>query len=503
MQAAVPVSRYIVVSESQSRPVLVSAGRFEHTDLETLVEHARQELSSQGINVSRAVLLLPRGNVEVNSLQLPPSSEAELPELVANMLAQKADDASELVASDFLITDESEEETVPDSLTEPEQADLQKLHDVLTFSVPQSTVDDWSRRFKEQNLKLVGITFGGMGAVDLLSQVSTKPARTSLVVTTTDQDTDLAVVENGLPVLFRTIPRATGGERFVTEQLAGEIQRTLALVGHPDDEQTRVYLIGTMDEQESAATQLSDKLSLAVTLVNPFDQLSGDAEVDRRSRFANLIGTACAWNSERIAVDLLNPRKPKPKPSPWGRIGFWATVATLLLAIGGYLLWEKGDVQREEIAQKQIKFERLLKHAKKAQTKVKIAEAVAAWRASEISWLDELDYLSTKLPPASDATIGSLTMVAPGQPGKRGRMDMSVEVSDPSVRLAMEKSLRDIRHTPSSKRVTDASNRANSAWRFQTTVTVAPQPVVLQSPEEQPTPDTVEQETANSEVSDE
>ena len=501
MQAAVPVSRYIVVSESQSRPVLVSAGRFEHTDLETLVEHARQELSSQGINVSRAVLLLPRGNVEVNSLQLPPSSEAELPELVANMLAQKADDASELVASDFLITDESEEETVPDSLTEPEQADLQKLHDVLTFSVPQSTVDDWSRRFKEQNLKLVGITFGGMGAVDLLSQVSTKPARTSLVVTTTDQDTDLAVVENGLPVLFRTIPRATGGERFVTEQLAGEIQRTLALVGHPDDEQTRVYLIGTMDEQESAATQLSDKLSLAVTLVNPFDQLSGDAEVDRRSRFANLIGTACAWNSERIAVDLLNPRKPKPKPSPWGRIGFWATVATLLLAIGGYLLWEKGDVQREEIAQKQIKFERLLKHAKKAQTKVKIVEAVAAWRASEISWLDELDYLSTKLPPASDATIGSLTMVAPGQPGQRGRMDMSVEVSDPSVRLAMEKSLRDLRHTPSSKRVTDASNRANSAWRFQTTVTVAPQPVVLQSPEEPPpTPGTAEQETGNSEV---
>ncbi len=371
MQGSQPVSRYIVVREDTDRPLLVAAGRFEHDNLETLVEHARQELSTQGLKVSRAILLLPRGDVDVNSLQLPPATEDELPELVSNLLAQQADDSTELFANDFLVTGASQAGNVDTSSTESGSHESDgsatsdaSSHEVVTFSVPQATVDEWSQRFKEQGFRLQSVTFGGLGAVHLLGQVSTNPARTSIVVTTTDQDTDLAVVENGLPILFRTIPRATGGEQFVTEQLAGEIQRTLALVGHPDDEQTRVYLIGTLDEQEDAATLLSDKLSLAVTLVNPFDQLRGNVKVDRPSRFANLIGTACASNRDKLSVDLLNPRRPKPQPTAWSRYGFWGIVASLLLALGGYLLFEKGAEQRAEVEAKQIQFNRLVKRAK-------------------------------------------------------------------------------------------------------------------------------------------
>ena len=104
LQAAQPVSRYVVVREApNSRPVLTQAGRFEHNHIDTLVDHARKQLSDQGVSVTRAVLLLPRGEVEVNSLELPPATEDELPELVGNMLAQ-ADETGELITSDFLIT---------------------------------------------------------------------------------------------------------------------------------------------------------------------------------------------------------------------------------------------------------------------------------------------------------------------------------------------------------------------------------------------------------------
>lgn len=494
LQATRPVCRYVVVRESANRPVLITAGSFEHDAPESLVEHCREELGKKKITVTRAVLLLPRGDVEVNSLELPPATEDELPELVANVLAQQIDDGGEPIVHDF-VGSSNATQSQTDTATEPSDT-----HDVLTFTVAESSLNVWKQRFKEQNLKLQSITFGGIGAVHLLEQISTKPARTSIVVTTTDQDTDLAVVEDGRPMLFRTIPRATGGEQFVVDQLAGDIQRTLTLVGHPDDEETRVYLIGSVSEQEDAAKILADNLGLSVSLVNPFEQLDGKADVDKPSRFANLIGMAAVWNNNGIEVDLLNPRKPTPKPSPWGRIGFWGTVAGLLLAIGGYMLWEQGANQQADIDDKQVQFERLIKRAKKAQTKVKIVDALDAWRTSEVSWLDEIDLLTEKLPPASDVTIDSLTMASGG---RGGRMDMSVEVSDPSVRLKMEESIADKRHTIRSKRVTDASNRATSAWRFQTVVTVAAEPVPLtlvaqpEDPIPSPTTDPATLETPN------
>ena len=293
-------------------------------------------------------------------------------------------------------------------------------------------------------------------------------------MTTTDQDTDLVVIENTKPVLFRTIPRATGGEQFVIDQLAGDIERTLNLVGHPDDEETRVYLIGTVGEQEDAAKLLSDRLSLSVSLVNPFEQLRGGADVDKPSRFANLIGTATAWNRDSLIVDLLNPRKPAAKPSPWGRVGFWGVIAASLLALGGYLLWEQNADQQLLLEDQKNQLKRLIKPVKRARQKELVANAIDSWRATEVNWLDELKVLSDRMPPASDATVGTLVLTSGNG---MGHMDMSVEVSEPDVRMALEESIRDERHAIRSKRVTDASKRNSAAFRFQTVVTIKPPPL--------------------------
>ena len=457
VQATRPTCRYVIVREATTQPICVAAGAFDHGDPETLAERVRDELSSKGLSAARAVLLLPRGDVEVNSLRLPPASDDELPEMVANMLAQQSDD--EPTVHDFIVSDESAEDG---SL------------DVLTFSVARHVLDTWLARFRDQNIRLQAVTFGGIGAVRLLGEVSTNPARTSVVVTTTDQDTDLVVIESARPVLFRTIPRATGGEQFVIDQLAGDIQRTLNLVGQPNDEQTRVYLIGTVGEQEDAAKSLSDKLSLSVSLVNPFEQLRGDARVDKPSRFANLIGTATAWNSDKLSVDLLNPRRPAAKPGVVSRYGFWGAVAACLLALGGYLLWEQNQEQKLMVEEQKNQLKRLIKPVKRARQKELIANAVDAWRANEVNWLDELKLLSDRMPPASDATVGSLTLASGNG---MGRMDMSVEVSEPNVRMALEEAILDERHAIRSKRVTDASNRSSTAFRFQTVVTLKPAPL--------------------------
>ena len=461
VQATLPTCRYALVQESAHDPQLVCVGSFELEDLSELAEKARHEVRSYGA-VTRAVLLLPRGEVEVNALSLPPADEAELPGLVGNLVAQTSEELADAV-HDFVIS------KVMDDAS----------RDVLAFTVRAEVLNEWTLQFKAHGFALETITFGGLGAVCLLNEVTQNPAKMSVVVTTTDQDTDLAVVENNRPQLFRTMPHATGADPLAIELLADDISRTLTLQGHPDDEDPHVYLIGTNDaEQKTAAKLLNDRLRLPVSLVNPFDQLSGDlttaANVSKPSRYANLIGLACAWNRHQLEANLLAPKRPPQPPSLWSRYGFWSSVAACLLAVAGYLVWEQGDRQSAELAEQNAQLQRLIKPVKKAQTKQAIAQALAGWQASQVNWLDELYYLSEKLPSAEQATIAKVTMtIEPGQPG---RIDLPVEITDAALRATVEENVADDRHGISSKRLVDASNAVQEAWRFQATVSVAPGP---------------------------
>ena len=458
VQATLPTCRYVVVQQAAGAPVLVSAGSFELDDVSLLAENLRNELAATPA-VSRAVLLLPRGDIELNSLRLPPATDEEIPELVENLLAQHFDDSDHI--HDYVVSKHLSEDS----------------RDVLTFSITSGALDVWLQRFKEHGFKLEVITFGGIGAVHLLNQVAQHPAKTSVVVTTTDQDTDLAVVEEEKPVLFRTIPRAAGGEQFVIDQLASDIKRTLTLQDHPDDEEPRIYLIGTNDpDQTAAAKSLNEKLGLPVNLVSPFDQLVGEvkhaAKVRKPSRFANLIGCACAWNRQALEANLLAPKKRPKSPSLWNRFGFWGSVAACLLALAGYLMWEQAAEKRIELEDQQAQLQRLIKPVKKSQTKQTIVSALQAWESNEINWLDELHYLSEKLPSAKNVAVGSLTMtVAPGQ---RGRIKMPVEATNAQMREALEEAIRDRRHGISSTRLVDASNPREPTWRFDATISVAP-----------------------------
>ena len=383
VQATLPTCRYVVAREGTKLPILLSAGSFEIGSIDDLAERVREELSD-GPNVSRAVLLLPRGEVDVSSLRLPPASEEELPELVSNLLTQQAEEHVNSI-HDFVVSKLLDDDS----------------RDVLAFSVSEETLNAWKQRFRDIRIRLEGVIFGGLGAVSLLNQVAKHPAKTSVVVTTTDQDTDLAVVEMRQPVLFRTIPRAAGGEQFVIDQLAADIQRTLTLQDHPDDEDPRIYLIGTNEaEQSSAAKSLHQRLGLPVNLVNPFDQVAGEihqaVNVKRPSRFANLIGTVCAWNRKELATNLLDPKRAPQPPSLWSRYGFWSSVAASLLALGGFLYWEQAANQRLELETQQTKLQQLINPVKRSQTKQAMANALSHWQANSIDWLDELYYLTGK-----------------------------------------------------------------------------------------------------------
>lgn len=459
VQATLPTCRYVVIRESAGAPVLITAGSVDIEGYDELARAVQTQLAG-GPNVSRAVLLLPRGEIEVHSLRLPPATEEEVPELVVNLIQQQVEENFAGV-HDFVVSQQHDDDG----------------RDVLTFTVSEERLQIWQQGFKQHGFKLEAICFGGLGAVSLLNQIAQRPAKTSIVVTTTDQDTDLAVVEDERPTMFRTIPRATSAETFVIDQLAADIQRALALKEHSENEESRVYLIGTKDpEQSAAAKRLNEQTGLPVSLVNPFDQLAGDVQqavsIKRPSRFANLIGTACAWNQQALLTNLLAPKKPPQAPSLWSRYGFWVSVAACLLAFGGYLLWEQTVEANQEIEAERVKLQRLIQPVKKSQTKQAIVGAVNRWKANDINWLDELWYLSEKLPPAEDITIGNLTMNAPA--GQLGQINMPVVISESELRATLEEAINDARHSITNGRLTNVTQPGPKAWRFQSTISIRP-----------------------------
>ena len=453
-----PNYRYLLVKRGPSRPRLLMAGSFEHTDDATVLERMQQEIVSRGGKLQQAVVLLSRGDLEVATLRLPPATADEIPELVQNMVAQTAEDSTHPPVTDFVVVNHGEDGS----------------HEALAFTCSTAAIDELSDRFKARKTRLIGITFGGFGAVQLLKQVSTHPAHTAVVVTTTDHDTDLSVVIAGQPVLFRTIPRPTTDDQLFVQPLCEEIRRTLTLVGHPEDDPTRVYLIGTVDEQGGTAKALSDRLSLSVSLVNPFDQLSGSSgdRIDHPARFANLIGIACGWNRDALELDLLNPRRPPVQPGPWRRIAWGSVVAASVLVFFGFLGWRDFSNQLTEIDEYKTKLRNLAKRANKGLELQDIVGAVNRWRDDDIAWLDELRDLAQKLPPAHEARVRRMTMSTDSR--RNGVIDLAVQVSSPQVVTQLEDAVRNDRHSVSSKRVTDTSESSDLRWQFETRIVFTP-----------------------------
>ena len=450
-----PLCRYVLAERGSLAPRVLEVGSFETDDSQPVAEQLRQHAASQNVRCRQAVLLLPRAELDVSSLNLPPATKAELPELVSSAVALETDDAADTRVSDFLVTHQDD-----------------AACETLVFSSDETAINQFKSSFRTAGLNLLGITFSGMGTVELLRHLAHRPPSTAVVVGTSDYDIDLAVQANGHSVLVRTIPYSSEEGRVFAERLEAEIRRTLALAHRADDDSTRVYLIGAVREHEQLAQMLSDQLSFSVSVVNPLDQVKSAVEVDYPSRYANLLGVACAWNGGGFELDLLNPRRSPQKPGPWRRVAFWGAIAASVLLVIGYIVGKDRADQIGAINQQMETLERLQKRANKARALQDGADVVHAWRQDDIAWLDELRELSERLPSQDQALIRRMSMSTDSQ--GNGVVDLAVQVNQPEVVANLEDAVRDERHSVSSKRVTESDESAKLPWAFETRIVFKP-----------------------------
>lgn len=455
IQASRTDCRYVVVERSQAAPKLLGGGSFELQE-QPLTAQVRDHAAAQNLRVRHAVLLLPRSELEMVSLHLPPASESELPELVQGALLQEQDDAATRPVSDFLITHHDGEST-----------------EVTVFSVDESSVDRWKAEFKAAGLNLIGVTFSGAGAAEMLPAILSDMDQTNVVITMSDQDLDLVVSTGARPVLFRTIPWSAEDDHQLADRLGEEIPRTISLAHHlREDDSPRIHLAGDLGEYESQLRSLSELIADPVSMIDPLDLVQSRTTLANPSRYANLIGVALAWNRGGLSLNLLAPRRPAVPAGPWRKLAVAGALVAVIVLMLGYQVWSERSAELHAIEDRQQKLKKLSKRADKSRELQALADAISDWRRDDIAWIDELRGLAERLPSSDQALVRKMNLSIDAQ--RQGIIDLSVQVSKPEIVTLLEDALRAGERSVSSKRVSESDEKSKLPWGFDTRVVFQP-----------------------------
>ena len=451
VQWTAPTCRYVVVNTGAASPTIVSANSLEIAPDACPAETIQQHLATENIRCRHAVVLLPRSDMDVSELSLPPATDAEITQLVSNAISLELEDSSTERTTDFLVTARSDQHT-----------------NVLAFSLETSVIEELTKRFASLQMNLLAITFGGLGASQLLTQLVPVQSATSLVISISDYDIDFSVLNQERPVLFRSLPTADSQSPIQAERLTAEIRRTLAVAHVPVEAPVAIYIVGDMSEQKRLSQLLSQSLATDVSILNPLEKVVLQADIDKSSRYAHLIGIAITHQANQLPVDMLHPHEAPRGTSRWRPVAFTAAALLLMTCLAGYLSLTRQWDQQDALSDKRKQLNQLIQRANKVLTVQDSVLAVQEWRQDDITWLTELQRLSASLPGPDRALIRKLTMTSDGQ--GNGQIDLAVQVSAPAVITELETAIRAHQHSVTSKRVSGGDETQMLPWTFDTRV---------------------------------
>jgi Tfp pilus assembly PilM family ATPase len=410
----------------------------------------------------RLLIGVPRSSVELLYMNLPPATDAELPEMVANQAMQESATITEDTILDFVVS----------------EGPADQPRRVTVAALPQSELQLVRNRCAAAGLKAQRVVFRPLASTSLFRRLVSGARRACLIVGRVGREVDLNIVSQGRLMFTRTIqlPAQISGEDLA-DRLATEIQRTILAAPREqlgDQAIERIYLIGGTADYEMVIEQFDGQDTIDVMVLDPF-ALTGVTEArvpPDRGRFAPLLGMLLDEAVRAHPVDFLHPRRPV-KPVPRWRIALAVAGMIAVLGLGlTFHVWsqlaEVNDVNqglRRQLGE-------LNATARKAVEQRKRIEAIAAWRSRDANWLEELRDLSQRFPSGRDAVLLRMTM-RPSQT-RGGIIDMQGLVRDPNIVANMEGSIRDPFRSVRSRRLSQRAVDEDYTWTFETSISVAP-----------------------------
>ncbi len=439
---------------------VVVAGGQPHPELGSALRGA---LAGENTRRTTTLVAVNRGSVELLHFTVPPASDAELPEMVANQAMQESQSIGDDWALDFLPSgDPSQPREITAAALSP--ANLEQIRETCSVA----------------GLKPLRLLLRPYASTSLFLRTVVEPEDVCLLVNRMADELDLTLVMDDQVAFSRTVRLPCfADEQKAAARILAEIRRTVTvgLQSQPGSSQLdRVYVFGSAKEHEVLLGVLEEELSLPVGALDPFETVD-DRGMDvppEPGRFASLLGMILDEAHEaRHAIDFLHPRQ-QPKSLDRRKLG--ALIAAAVVIIGtlvGYSVHSRLEAEEVKIRNLKSRLGRLNKKIRSANDDMRVAVAVNQWLAGNVLWLEELRELSIRAPEDQDAVLLRMSM-APVRSGEGGgTITFQGLAADPLTVTRMEYMLRDGFHRVSSRSIRQRDRQKDYPWHFSTSVFAA------------------------------
>lgn len=475
-------ARYVLATTAGEEVTVNRAASIPLVDVAEGGQEARPDLAGSlgaalaDVKVGRPVTLVgvERASIELLHLTLPPAKDSELPELVANQAMRESQSITEESTIDFV----------------PMNRDQKAPRTVTAVALSAEELDRIKRTCAAVGLKPNRLLLRPFASFSLFLERAKPQEQAYLLVNRMVDEADLTLVCEEQVILSRTVRLpVTADQSQVAVRLLIEINRTLMTAPQVQlggDTVERVYILGGADEHQGLVDRVRAELSLPVEVFDPFESLSVPSELvpDQRGRFSALLGMVLDEARDSHAADFLNPRQP-PKPPDRRRLAAIVAAAVVVLVLAGiYHAWSELAATEQSIRPVKLKAQLIneIDTSAKTDEQVKLLNAIQAWDARNVVWLEELRDLSQRFPSARDAIVLRMSM-ATGRSGG-GEIDLQGLVRDPKIVVQLEAGVRDEYHNVRGGGTRQRKTEKDYTWSFDTSISVARRPAT--TPTSQP-----------------
>ena len=412
-----------------------------------------------------ALVGVDRASIETMTMMLPPATDEELPELVANQAVRDLPSITEDTPFDFL----------------PQSDDPTEPREVLVATLDPGAMAQIKQACTEAGIKPTRMLMRPYASASLfLRSELAESGEPTLLVNLVGDEVDLTVVAQGKIVFTRTARIPQSDDQAETDQrVLAEVGRTLMVaMQHEMGDQSvqQICLCGSREDHQGLVEGAGEQFDQPVIEFDPFDavEIARKAMPREPGTFTSLLGMLVdEAHGAKHAIDFLNPRE---VPKPPDRRRLIAAVAALLL-IGGWYVWDVQSAELkkldETIAALTQKHNEAKQKATIAAVRIQAASALRAWHQSEVNWLDEMRDMSVRFPSGQDMVVLRMSLSA----GRNGGASVTFSglTRDYRILIGMEDEMRsDGLHAISSKRLQEQGAGGELAWSFETSMSGAP-----------------------------
>lgn len=427
-------------------------------------EALHRAVKELGLAKGDTTVIASREMVEVRTVSVPRVDADELPDIIRFQAQRQLSNMGETWPLDFIL--------LPDDPS-------QEMQTALVGVVSPAQIAELENACTSAGLQLSTLALRPIEIARFALTSGALPSKGNvLLVCMSDSDADLMILSNGRVIQVRGTKLPESAAQAAST-INGEIRRSLMAASGMIGNQPLSAALVIADSELAAGIEstVAEAADTNVSVLDPASVLPSSLDTKALStesgpRIAAIAGaTALPSASKPTTIDFKNPKKRPPKKSN-ARTYMLAAVAAAILLIGGIGWWYSVNSNlNTQLADLQTEIESKETSLPSAQKRVKDLKLIGDFLAASPNWLDELSYISEKIPSSDKVQMyGTQAQITPS--GGEITIQKVLADSDDTI-TEFEESLRDDNHEVLGTTVVDRKNPIGDyKWEVQEKIIV-------------------------------